>query len=166
MQWLIGSVALAMFIILAFRFSQSRRALLATCGVIAILAAAATGLVLHESRQSDERSRLARDLIKPAEIGISDTTLTYEYGSWHLRGTLVNHSGHGIAGLTLHVSVQDCSEPPACKTIGEKDASIVGIDIAPRRTGRFALKVYLPDMPMPTAMKWSYEIKQVRAARQ
>ena len=78
----------------------------------------------------------------------------------------MNHSSHRIAGLTLHVTVENCPAPDACTTVGEADPSTVALDIAPGATGRFTMLVYLPDVPMPRAMKWAYEITDIRAGRE
>jgi hypothetical protein len=166
MQWLIALLALILFIALAIRFSQSRRALMATAAIIALLAAAGSALLYVENRQSAERTREARGLIRPEEIDITDASFTYEYGRWHLRGTLVNHSPHTITGLTLHVRVEDCPPRAACETVGEADTSTVGLNVAPRQTHRLDLIVRLPDMPTPQAMKWDYTVTEVRAGRE
>ena len=166
MQWLIGSLALVASIILAFSYAQSRRALLATAAVIAILAIAATALLLLEGKRDTERDRLARGLIKPQEVSITDATFANEFGNWRLRGTLVNHSAHRVGGLTVRVTVEDCPAPVPCKKIGENVTSTVGLDIAPQATQRIGLIVSLPDMPTPRAIKWAYEITEVRLGRE
>lgn len=165
MPWIIASLALVIFAVLAFRLAQSRRALIATMATIAILTAAAAGFYLLETRRDAERDRLTRGLISPDEVGIVDATFAYEYGRWLLKGTLVNHSAHRIVGLTLRVNVQDCPAPGTCKPAGEANASTVGIDVPPRETRSFSLRVNLPDMAVPRAMKWDYEIVELRAGR-
>lgn len=165
MQWVIGTVALLIFVLLAFRFAQSRRSLYATLAVFAIIAAAAGAFMLFEYEQNEKRIQAVEQRIKPDDVDLTDATFAQEYGRWQFRGTLVNPTEHRITGLTLRVTVQECVDPAACETVGEADASTVGIDVAPGETERFDLRVNLPDMATPRAMKFDYKLLELRAGR-
>lgn len=165
MQWVIGTIGLLVFILLAFRFAQSRRSLYATVAVIAILGAAAGAFLLFEYQQNQKRIQAVEQRIKPEDVDITDATFAQEYGRWRFTGTLVNPTEHRITGLTLRITVQECVDPAACETVGEADASTVGIDVAPGATKRFDLRVNLPDMATPRAMKFDYRLLELRAGR-
>lgn len=165
MQWLIGSIALVLSILLAFQFAQSRRALMATLAVLLILATAAALFLLVENRRSVEQTERTLRLILPEHVSLTDASFDSQYGNWRLRGTLINHSDHRVGGLTVLVTVRDCPPPDECKTIGQQEASTVALDIAPRRSQQINLIVRFPDMLTPRAMQWSYKITEVRAAR-
>lgn len=165
MHWVIGTVALLVFILLAFRFAQSRRSLYATFGVFAILCAAAGAFLLFEYDQNKKRIEAVERSIKPEDVDITDATFAQEYGRWQFTGTLVNPTEQRIAGLTLRVTVEECVDPAACEKVGEADASTVGIDVGPGETTRFNLRVNLPDMATPRAMKFDYKVLELRAGR-
>jgi hypothetical protein len=164
MLWILGSAALLLSIVLAFRFADSRPRLYATLAVIFILAASASALVLVESRQSTERKSENAARIKPEDVAISDATLTHEYGRWYLRGRITNNSQFAAASLTMHVAVQECASQP-CRTTGEAESTNYGMAVAPGVTSNFEMLMYLPDTPVPTKMKWDYRVLAVGAAR-
>jgi hypothetical protein len=164
MLWILGSAALLLSIVLAFRFADSRPRLYATLAVIFILAASASALVLMESHQSTERKSESATRIKPEDVAISDAALTHEYGRWYLRGRITNNSEFPVASLTTHVTVQECAPEP-CRTTGEAESTNYGMTVAPGVTSNFEMLMYLPDTPVPVQMKWDYRVLAVGAAR-
>lgn len=164
MLWILGSAALLVAIMLAFRFSDSRERLLATLGVIAILAASGTALLFVESRMSNERKSESASRIKPEDVAISDATLTHEYGRWYLRGRITNNSRFPAVFLSMHVTVRECAPGP-CKQTGETESTNYGMHVAPGVTSDFEMVMYLPYTPAPKEMKWDYKVVAVGAAR-
>jgi hypothetical protein len=163
MTWLGASIALLVFVMLAIYFAYSRKTVLATLVLFAALVLAAAALLYYESWQSEQRVQRVRGLVGPADIEISDATLTREYGSWRLKGTLANRSQHPVTSITLAITVQNCPGENQCDVIGSDEASAYGLNVPPGESRAFNMLVYLPDMPQPAAMKWAYEVREVRA---
>lgn len=164
MIWILGSAALLVAIFLAFRFAGSPGRLYATLAVVAILAAAGSLLLYIESRRSNELRSESTSRITPADIAISEATLTHEYGRWYLRGMLTNNAKLTAASLTVRVTVQECVDEP-CKTTGETETTRHGMRIPPGESRNFEILLYLPKTPVPTKMEWDYEVVGVGAAR-
>ena len=165
MQWLIGSVALALFLLLAFQYAETRRRLAATIGVVVILGVAAAGFLLLERQQSAERQRHAFGRVTPADVEISEARLAREFGRWRVTGRLANRSDVGIRALTLQVRIKDCPDPQSCTVVGETQATAYGLDVAPGATRPFDMQLYLPDVAEPAAMDWAYDILALEAER-
>ena len=166
MQWLIGSVALVLFLMLAFQYAETRRRLAATLGVVAILGAAAAGFLLLERQQSAERQRQAFGRVTPADVEISQARLAREFGRWRVTGQLANRSDTGIRALTLQVRIKDCPTPESCEVVGETQATAYGLDVPPGASRPFDMQLYLPDLAQPKAMDWAYDILAIEATRE
>ncbi len=165
MQWLIGSVALVVFLLLAFQYANTPRRLAATIAVVAILGVAAAGFLLLEGRQSAERERRTFGRVTPADVEISQAHLAREFGRWQVTGQLANRSEVSIRALTLQVRIKDCPTSDACTVVGETQATAQGLDVPPGDARPFTMRLYLPDLAEPKTMDWYYEIVALEAAR-
>jgi hypothetical protein len=161
---------------------------LACLALLFIAAAAGAGWFYYIQIQEDQRERLSRRLIRPDEIGFTNTVLAQTYGRWKVKGNVTNRSSHELSGFTLKIIVQDCpvsatarpdpygwdrnlegeskpSQSPVelqgCTTIGESDA-LASVSVPPNQMRSFERYLSLENMPNPTKWEWTYNVEEVR----
>src|SRR5262249_31476344 len=113
----------------------------------------------------DKRKELSRRLIRPDEIGFTDTVLQSYGGSWHVKGNVTNRSAYELEGFTLKIKVQDCPVSgdgfDHCTTIGESEVSTY-LSVPPNQMRAFDDYVSLSHMRQPKKLAWSYTVREVR----
>ena len=136
---------------------------------IALLAAAVlagAGIWWFEARQA-ERARLAEELIKPAEVQLTDLTLRDGVGTRRVfAGRVKNLStAYTLSAVSLRLTAYDCPGQEISKTcdiIGQADVT-AAVRVPPGQARSFEQYVSFVNMPPPRNFKWSYELDGVQA---
>jgi len=185
MGWLALAIVVIGTIYFAIHYRGFRRGLLFSAVGLLLLAAVGATIAWFHSQQEEQRRTVAKTLIKPEQIEISDATLSIGIGS-ELKAAITNRSSHHLAELALKVTVMDCpqnyfdkfdpvSEVPKgvvgeenpftkykqaanakCNIVGQYVVRQYGIDIPSGQKRAFSGHPYFTNLPHLKPNEWSW----------
>ena len=182
MEWLAFVIVVLGTIYFAIHNRGFRRGLLFTILGIALLAAVGGVVGYFNDQQNEQRRQIARTLIKPDQLEITDATLSIGTLS-EMKAIVANKSPHQLAELALKVTVVDCPanifdkfDPPPppgfepvkksrpeigepfgkCSAVGEYVVREYGLKIPSRQKRAFRGYVSFPNLPPLEQNEWSW----------
>lgn len=170
MAWLALAVALLGLIYFSIAYEGFRRILIRVAiigtAVIAALGLFVWGAITVDEQRRDADARVARSLVSPDQVTISDATLKLSDFS-ELSAIVTNNSGYEIQSLTLKVTIRDCPSlndaRKRCDVIGEASATDYGLTIPARQKRAFEAYPRFDNLPNVKEWSWSYTIGEIRA---
>jgi hypothetical protein len=163
MVWFFLSVVLILAVVLAVQFPAFRSAILVCLALLIVAVVVGIGWHYQQQAEQEKREELSRRLIRPDEVVFADLGLVGSGSLWRVTGKVSNRSAHELSGFTLRIVVRDCPGSGRCAKIGENDARAYP-SVPPNQMRAFDTSVYLPDMPKPTKLEWSYTVQELRAS--
>jgi hypothetical protein len=189
MDWLALAVVVVGTVYFTIHYPGFRRGLLfALLGIVALLVLGGVVGWFHSQQEAQQR-QIARALIKPDQIEITDAMLWI--GS-EMKAVVTNKSPYHLADLALKVTVMDCpanvfdkfdpSPPPGfvldrpsaeprsgkevkCTAVGQYVAKEYGVNIPSGQKRAFRGYVRFDNLPplKPNEWRWHYSIDEIVA---
>jgi hypothetical protein len=160
MTWIAAIVVVAALVWLSLKSPGFRIFLLAA----AVLAGAG---VWWFGERSEERAKLADELIKPSEVQLSDLSLRDSIGTRKVfTGRIKNLSTtYTLSAIALELTAYDCPDreiTKSCDIIGQADVT-AGARVPPGQVRSFEQYVSFFNMPPARNFQWSYGLERVQA---
>jgi len=191
MEWLAVSIVVVGATYFAIHYRGFRRGLLFMLLGIAVLAAIGGVVGYFYDQRQDEKRRMARQLIKPDQLEISDAILSIGTLS-EVKAVITNKSSFHLKELALRVTVVDCPtnffdkfDPPSasgyepvkkaepgagksvgkCTAVGEYVAREYGLNIPSGQKRAFNGYVRFENLPplKPNEWSWYYSVVEIVA---
>lgn len=112
--WIFASVALASAVFVLSRFPKARRYTLYIAVSFIILCVGLLAIIWINQTIEDRKRKVAKTLIDPSFVAVSDSTLRIDGALSELRGTLTNKSMFPIERVEFTIAVVICQDKTPC----------------------------------------------------
>ena len=154
MGWIIGIIAVIVFLWMMIAYPRFR------VTVIVIIVLAGLGIWWATENQK-KKQRLALDLIKPAEIELTEFRIAGGTASWDVTGKVKNLSpSYTLLSISLEITAYDCPGEEInsqCDIIGE-DTVTPSVGAPPGQVRSFDTYAFFSNMPEARNLLWRYEL--------
>lgn len=154
MVWIFAAVVFLTAVYLLVQFPAVRKAALWTVVGLVVLGSG----YAYQQQQNEAASKSA---ITEADLDLADLALFHEYGTWKVTGTVRNRSEHVMSSVTGVATLEEC-KAGECEVIDQADLRIYDT-VPPGQARHFEDYVSFSASP-PAEYRWSYRIKEIRAA--